>query len=653
MNEPKGTLPVDPAQAAQLAARALPFSPGNAGGVACVSLTPAASATAALATVDTVPWRHEGKLRLTVVVKASFSIDTSPMRPAEAAAPFHAKDVHDRRGPMAHVTAASDRVPYRQYVDVTALGHAAAPGGRPVAEMNARLALVQRGVPGLDKTVRVVGRRKGPGAAPEPFARMPIVYERAAGGVGVAENPVGCGERDGELPNVLDPSDPQKPAGFGPLAATWPARSRRLPAGARAGLDADVMEVPGAFDWSYFQCAPRDQWVSALQPGAIVVLEGFHADRPRVQSALPDARVAGAVYGLDDADPDAPTRLVFHADGLHVDADRLLCTITWRAHVELRDPAQRERLMAVAGVGVGSAPAVPARRAAGPVERQRPAAAPPSRVEAPREPRRQEGAAGGTLALDGPGSAPASGTVALAPPSAGAAPGPSAGALLAALDFDGVPAQPGAAAGVAPVPAGVAPVPAGVAPVPAGVAPVPAGVAPVPAGVAPVPAGVAPVPAGVAPPALAPAPAAPPPALLKEPPAPSAARPEEPVTIERYAVVSSELAEPGALRSEVLSAHDLDEATWRKAERRFRDELGRALKRGDRALRERFDDAYVSAWERRHPDRFGAEQYARLVGAERRGTLALEIAELGLDAPLGMRLKRVWQRRAARLSSSA
>ncbi|WP_437275332.1 DUF2169 domain-containing protein [Sorangium sp. So ce375] len=589
MSEPKGTLPVDTAQAAQLAARPLPFLPASAGGVACASLTPAASATAAQASVDTVPWRHEGKLRLTVVVKASFSIDASPMRPAEVAAPFQAKDVHDRRGPMTHVTAASDRVPYRQYVDVTALGHAAAPGGRPVAEMSARFALVQRGGPGLDKTVRVVGRRKEPGAEPEPFVRMPIVYERAFGGVGVPENPLGCSERDGELPNVLDPSDPQRPAGFGPIAAAWPARSRRLPAGARARLDAEVMEVPGAVDWSYFQCAPRDQWISALQPGAVVVLEGFHADRPSLQSALPDARVAGAVYGLDDADPDAPAPLVFHADGLHVDADRLLCTITWRAHVALRDPAQRERLMAVAGVGVGSAPAVPPRRPPG----QRPAAAAPSRSS---EPRPREGAAGGTLALDGPGSAPASGTLPVTPPPAAATPGPSARAQLAALDVDGASSQP-------PAPAGVAPRP--------------------------------------------PAPAPPPPALLKEPSAPSAACPEEAVTVERYAAVCAELAERDAPRGEVLSAHDLDEATWRKAERRWRDELERALKRGDRALRERFDDAYVSAWERRHPDGFGTEQYARLVRAERRGTLALEIAEQGLDAPFGLRLKRVWQRRAA------
>ncbi|WP_437941943.1 DUF2169 family type VI secretion system accessory protein [Sorangium sp. So ce341] len=573
MSEQNATLPLDSAHAGQLAAQTLPFAPesasGGMGGVVCASLTPAASATAARAAVDSVAWRHEGALRLTVVVKASFTIDASPMAPADAVEPIHAKDVHHRGGPMTHVTAASDRVPYRQYVDVTALGHACAPGGRPVAEMTARFALVQRGAPGVDKAVRVVGRRKKAGDAPEPFARLPITYERAAGGLDAPDNPVGCGEDDGELPNVLDPADPRRPAGFGPIAAVWPARSRRLAAGARAGLDGQVMEVPSGVDWSYFQCAPRDQRISALQADAVVVLEGFHAERPRIESALPDARVAGAVYGLDDADPDAPRRLAFHADGLHVDADRLLCTITWRAHVELRDLAQRERLMVVAGVGLGSAPAVPPRRPS----RPSPAAAAPSR---PGEPRRPAAGAGGTLAVD----------EARAPESAAA------------------PSMPA----VAPMPRGPMPAPAAAAPSPAAAAPSPAAVAA---------------------------------------PAPAAAPPEEPVTIERYAAVASELAEKGAVRSKVLSAHDLDEPTWRKAERRFRDALERELKRGERALRERFDDAYVGAWERRHPDRFGAAQYARLLGAERRGTLTLEIADLGLDASLGMRLKRVWQRRAA------
>ncbi|HTN91860.1 MAG TPA: DUF2169 domain-containing protein, partial [Sorangium sp.] len=370
MSEKQATLPLTPAQAEQLAAQTLPFSPdsagGGMGGVVCVPLTTSATATAARAAIDSIPWRHEGKLRLTVVVKASFSIDASPMRPAETVEPIRAKDVLHRRGPTAHAIATSDRVPYRQYVDVTALGHACAPGGRPVAEMTARFALVQRGAPGFDKAVRVVGRRVRPGMPPDPFARLPITYERAAGGLGAPDNPAGCGEDDDELPNVLDLVDPRRPAGFGPIAASWPSRSKRLAASARAGLDAAVMEVPSGVDWTYFQGAPRDQWVSSLQPGAVVVIEGFHPERPRIQSALPDARVDGAVYGLDDADPDAPKRLVFHADGLHVDADRLLCTITWRAHVDLRELAQRERLMVVAGVGVGSAPQVPPRRPARP-----------------------------------------------------------------------------------------------------------------------------------------------------------------------------------------------------------------------------------------------------------------------------------------------
>ncbi|XYI02967.1 DUF2169 domain-containing protein [Sorangium sp. So ce1128] len=589
MSEKQATLPLDPAQAEQLAAQTLPFSPesasGGMGGVVCASLTPAASATAARAAVDSIPWRHEGKLRLTVVVKASFSIDASPMRPAETVEPIHAKDVHHRRGPTAHATAASDRVPYRQYVDVTALGHACAPGGRPVAEMTARFALVQRGAPGLDKAVRVVGGRAKPGAPPDPFVRLPITYERTAGGLGAPDNPAGCGEDDDELPNVLDPVDPRRPAGFGPIAASWPSRSKRLAASARAGLDAAVMEVPSGVDWTYFQCAPRDQWVSALHPGAVVVLEGFHPERPRIQSALPDARVDGAVYGLDDADPDAPKRLVFHADGLHVDADRLLCTITWRAHVDLRDLSQRECLMVVAGVGVGSAPQVPPRRPPRPA----PAAAAPSRSgepREPREPRRPEAGAGGTLAID-EARAPEGASERAAPP-----PGPPP------------PSAPLAGVSVQPAPG--------------------------------------------APPSVSvqPTPVAPPPSVSVQP-APGAAPAEEPVTIERYAVIASELADEGAVRSKVLSAHELDEPTWRKAERRWRGELERELKRGERALRERFDDAYVSAWEKRHPDRFGAAHYARLVRAARRGTLTLEIADQGLDPSLGMRLKRVWQRRVA------
>ncbi|WP_437664522.1 DUF2169 family type VI secretion system accessory protein [Sorangium sp. So ce1182] len=583
MSEKQATLPLAPAQAEQLAAQTLPFSPdsasGGMGGVVCASLTPSATATAARAAIDSIPWRHEGKLRLTVVVKASFSIDASPMRPAETVEPIHAKDVLHRRGPTAHAVATSDRVPYRQYVDVTALGHACAPGGRPVAEMTARFALVQRGAPGLDKAVRVVGRRAKPGEPPDPFARLPLTYERAAGGLGAPDNPAGCGEDDDELPNVLDPVDPRRPAGFGPVAASWPSRSKRLAASARAGLDAAVMEVPSGVDWTYFQCAPRDQWLSSLQPGAVVVLEGFHPERPRIQSALPDARVDGAVYGLDDVDPDAPKRLVFHADGLHVDADRLLCTITWRAHVDLRELGQRERLMVVAGVGVGSAPQVPPRRPPRPA----PTAAARSRPDEPSEPRRPEGGAGGTLGIDEVRASERA-----APP-----PGPPP------------PSAPRPGVSIQPAPS------------------------------APLP-GV-----HVQPPPV------PPPPRLDEQPAPGAAPAEEPVPIERYAAIASELDDEGAVRSKVLSARELDEPTWRKAERRWRGELERELKRGERALRERFDDAYVSAWEERHPDRFGVAQYARLVRATRRGTLALEIADQGLDPSLGMRLKRVWQRRVA------
>src|SRR6185436_9664871 len=114
---------------------------------------------------------------------------SAPMTPAPAAEPFRSHDVHRRNQPLAHVVAPSDRAPRKPRAEVTLLGSACAPHGRPVAEMSARLALLQGGVAVNDKRVRVLGDRDAPGAAPAPFTRMPITYERAYGGT-VPANPI-------------------------------------------------------------------------------------------------------------------------------------------------------------------------------------------------------------------------------------------------------------------------------------------------------------------------------------------------------------------------------------------------------------------------------------------------------------------------------
>ena len=63
-------------------------------------------------------------------------------------------------------------------------------------------------------------------SGPDPFERMPIIYERAAGGRGFDSNPIGVLDDDEEGVNIIDPNLPERPAGYGPIAALWPARQR-------------------------------------------------------------------------------------------------------------------------------------------------------------------------------------------------------------------------------------------------------------------------------------------------------------------------------------------------------------------------------------------------------------------------------------------
>jgi hypothetical protein len=133
--------------------------------------------------------------------------------------------------------------------DVLVIGHARAENGRAVTRMTAALM-----VAGRRKDILIIGDRTwqadGTPSRPAPFEAMPLVWERAFGGVHrlqdrvLAEerNPVGCGfagerqlaeMKDQPVPNLDDPATPlQKfgqlctPVCFAPVAPAWlPRRS--------------------------------------------------------------------------------------------------------------------------------------------------------------------------------------------------------------------------------------------------------------------------------------------------------------------------------------------------------------------------------------------------------------------------------------------
>lgn len=145
--------------------------------------------------------------------------------------------------------------------------------------------------------------QKGPA---EPFVAMPINYAASFGGAGFEANPFGKGfldPPDGSprpLPNVeavdqpiLSPDDRPDPAGFGPLGMMWTGRRSKVGKYRTGEIDSrEPPALPQDSDWTFFNQAPADQWVSGMwQGGEEFSLSGFHPDEETLRGRLPRIRI--------------------------------------------------------------------------------------------------------------------------------------------------------------------------------------------------------------------------------------------------------------------------------------------------------------------------------------------------------------------------
>jgi hypothetical protein len=192
--------------------------------------------------VGTVIWQGQGgAFTLTTCVKGTFKLAHGrDALLAEEQEPIGVDRYYP--GAAGGLYAPTDIAPYKPRSDVLLVGHAYAPGGRPVDALVARFT-----VGDLTKAIGVIGDRiwtEGPyglePSPPSPFVRMPLRYERAARGAG---NPIGvdlaapplAGAR--ALPNleaVDDEAESDLTVGFGPIAPGWGPRRNLLHAGAVA-----------------------------------------------------------------------------------------------------------------------------------------------------------------------------------------------------------------------------------------------------------------------------------------------------------------------------------------------------------------------------------------------------------------------------------
>lgn len=225
---------------------------------------------------------HNGAEVWLVVVKATFDIlpDGSTIPSTDQPPVLRVPEYHGEPG-KSSIKYEADLILTKRTTDIIVVGHAYAPGGKPATQTDVgfRVGTVQ-------KVLRVFGNREwgalGP-TRPEPFTKMPIVYERAFGGVDRKSshperdwewrNPVGCGYAvtkghldDCALPNIewRDRSirswdDRPPPAGFGAIASHWQPRASLAGTYDDKWMQTRQPLLPEDFDDRFFQCAPDDQ----------------------------------------------------------------------------------------------------------------------------------------------------------------------------------------------------------------------------------------------------------------------------------------------------------------------------------------------------------------------------------------------------------
>ena len=300
-----------------------------------------------------------GRPIVSTIVKATFEVAPSGVIVAEEQLPVDFTGKHHGEAGTSSVRIEPEIAFTKPGTDCVLLGHATAPS--PTAILDVTFA-----VGPLAKTVRVHGDRwwisGGLGVSltsPEPFTRMPLVYERAFGGwdrtsenpakhACEPRNPVGVGFvapsgtvlHGAPVPNIEDPQDPVtsakgrcRPAGFGFVACDWEPRVRF------AGTYDDAWEknraplLPVDFDRRFLSGASEGLTSTGYLIGdERVVVVGATAER-HWEFSLPGIQAPRCTLALRYG---ATTTLQTNLDTVIVDADARRLTLLWRAFAPLR-----------------------------------------------------------------------------------------------------------------------------------------------------------------------------------------------------------------------------------------------------------------------------------------------------------------------------
>jgi hypothetical protein len=313
-----------------------------------------------------------------VAVKGSFIIpaDGKQVLDSEQTEVFRVPIFYGEPG-LSSLLYESDLVHTKTRTDVLVHGHAYSPGGKPSTSVDVRLKVAN-----IHKTLRVRGDRRWHYGmvgvnlgAPEPFTRMPIIYERSFGGTDLkssdpkdhrweATNPVGTGFAShmehivGQLaPNIEDPLVPYanwregRSVGFGPIARHWAPRLKLAGTYDEGWEQTKKPLLPSDFNELFYQCAPEDQQVPGFLRGGEVVEVWNMTKTGYLSFRLPEVSPGMITYFYDGTE-------VVHAADLHtliIQPDESRFQMVWHSKLPCHHKVNKLRATAVFRTKTGNA----------------------------------------------------------------------------------------------------------------------------------------------------------------------------------------------------------------------------------------------------------------------------------------------------------
>ncbi|MFV9616371.1 MAG: DUF2169 family type VI secretion system accessory protein [Gammaproteobacteria bacterium] len=237
---------------------------------------------------------------LYIIVKATFNIGQQWTLADEQKPPQGEDEYWGDDPATSSIKNASDIHIGKPATDIIMTGLACAHEKRKVSQMDVSLSVGH-----VNKAIRVFGDRQwinGAISTAKPFSSMPLIYEKAFGGIhqndgkivaGEDRNPVGCGfsgkrkakEMDGQpVPNLEDPrqllqkaGDIVTPAGFGFISPNWQTRLSYAGTYDENWQKTQAPYLPKDFDLRFFNMAhPELIYPGFLAGGEPVHIKGVH-----------------------------------------------------------------------------------------------------------------------------------------------------------------------------------------------------------------------------------------------------------------------------------------------------------------------------------------------------------------------------------------